>query len=519
MDSIADPFAVLDHELRVIFMNEAAARSSGVERSAIIGKRPWDVFPETRESAFMRAYEECLRDRKPVVVEDYFAPHDRWFESTVASVPQGISVYTRDVTARRKNDDLTRRLTAYAELLNDVTRALDAEEGEAIGATLQRICEALVKHLGAAFARVWTLEPAAQAEDPGTLILRASAGRYTHIDRPHRAVPVGSFKIGLIASEAMPHLTNDVLNDPRVGNPAWAKEQGTVSFAGYPLLVDDRVICVMAMFAKEPLHADTTKSLAGIADSVAQGLARRKAEKALAARVEELARSNAEVEQFAYVASHDLQEPLRMVASYNQLLARRYKGKLDDKADEFIGFTVDGVTRMQRLLNDLLACSRVGNRSREHESVDLGVIVDDATKNLERAIADETVVITRDPLPTVIGDEGQLVQLFQNLLGNAIKFHGTAAPRVHIGARMEEGAWLLWVKDNGIGIDPEYFQRVFVIFQRLHPREAYPGTGIGLAICKKIVERHGGRIWVESAPAEGSTIYFKLPAVPAGRAS
>jgi PAS domain S-box-containing protein len=246
-----------------------------------------------------------------------------------------------------------------------------------------------------------------------------------------------------------------------------------------------------------------------VAAAVTDITERRHAEQELARRAADLARSNAELEQFAYVASHDLQEPLRMVSNYTQLLARRYEGRLDTDADEFITFAVDGARRMQTLINDLLAFSRVGTRGREPEPTDCEGVLQQALMNLKAAIEESGAQITSDPLPTVSGDEGQLVQLLQNLIGNAIKFRGEDAPRVHVSAREEGVDWVFSVADNGIGLDEQYRDRIFVIFQRLHGREQYPGTGIGLAICRKIVERHGGRIWVESEPGQGATFYRK----------
>ena len=238
---------------------------------------------------------------------------------------------------------------------------------------------------------------------------------------------------------------------------------------------------------------------------------RKKGEADLLNKVEELNRSNEELGQFAYIASHDLQEPLRMVASYTQLLSRRYKGKLDADADDFIAFAVDGASRMQRLIQDLLAFSRVGTKGQELLDTSSEEALKQALVNLRGAIADSGALVTHDPLPAVMADEMQLTQLFQNLVGNAIKYQKPGIPKVHVSAAKNGGQkWMFSVKDNGLGIDPQYFERIFGMFQRLHKREEFAGTGIGLAICKKIVERHGGGISVESQPGEGSTFRFAL---------
>jgi PAS domain S-box-containing protein len=239
---------------------------------------------------------------------------------------------------------------------------------------------------------------------------------------------------------------------------------------------------------------------------------RKKSEQHLMKTVGELKRSNDELEQFAYVASHDLQEPLRMVASYTQLLAKRYQGRLDSEADEFIAYAVDGSNRMQGLIRDLLAYSRAGTNGKVLREVSSERALKDALANLRATIEESGAVVTHDSLPAITSDDTQLVQVFQNLVGNAIKYRSAKVPEVHVSATKNGGKeWIFSVRDNGLGIDPQYFERIFVLFQRLHGREEFKGTGIGLTICKKIVERLGGRIWVESPPEKGSTFYFSLP--------
>jgi signal transduction histidine kinase len=226
---------------------------------------------------------------------------------------------------------------------------------------------------------------------------------------------------------------------------------------------------------------------------------------------EELARSNRDLEQFAYVASHDLQEPLRMVATYTQLLAERYQGKLDENADKYIHYAVEGALRMQTLVKDLLAFSRVGRKQETLRETDCNLVVRNVIANLQSLIQESGARIDYEALPVLVADPSELLQLFQNLIGNAIKFRGAEPPEIRITARKEKKEWLVSIKDNGIGISPQHVEDVFVIFKRLHTREEYPGSGIGLAICKKIVEHNQGHIWVESKPGMGSTFQFTWP--------
>jgi PAS domain S-box-containing protein len=238
---------------------------------------------------------------------------------------------------------------------------------------------------------------------------------------------------------------------------------------------------------------------------------RNQAQQELTRKLEELARSNADLEQFAYVASHDLQEPLRMVISYTQLLARRYHGKLDASADEFIGFAVDGASRMQQLIQDLLSYSRLTTRGQALQFTPAEAACKAALENLQKSIKNSNAEVTVGPLPTVLADATQLAQLFQNLIGNAIKYCNKRRPEIRVDARSNGNEWVFSVQDNGIGIEPQYFERIFQMFQRLHTRNEYSGTGIGLALCRKIAERHGGKIWVDSHLGQGSTFLFTIP--------
>ena len=258
----------------------------------------------------------------------------------------------------------------------------------------------------------------------------------------------------------------------------------------------------------EALKRETNRTIEIVSSEIAD---RRLAEEQLRKALDELARSNAELEQFAYVASHDLQEPLRMVSSYVELLARRYGGSLDSDADEFIGFAVDGARRMQQLIRDLLSYSRVGTRDCAMAPTDFNSVVDQALQNLCMAVEESGAEVHRSSLPVVRADKSLMVQVFQNLVGNAIKFHGDSLPRVIINHRRTAGQVVFSVRDHGIGIDPRFHDQIFTVFRRLHRTSQYPGTGLGLALCKRIVERHGGQIWVDSAPAEGACFHFSIP--------
>ncbi len=302
----------------------------------------------------------------------------------------------------------------------------------------------------------------------------------------------------------------EVIPGIRASNPELFEAYGNAALTGKTAKFETYVEPLGIWFALT-VYGTSKGHFVVVFDNISE---RKAAEARLQQTLAELERSNKDLEQFAYVASHDLQEPLRMVSSYTQLLGKRYEGQLDEKARKYIAYAVDGAVRMQRLINDLLTFSRVGTRGQALADSDTHAILGEAIANLGAAIAETNALITSDDLPVVCTDASQLSLVFQNLISNGIKFHGTTPPRVHVSAQDRGSEWMFSVRDNGIGIEPQYASRLFVIFQRLHTREAYPGTGIGLALCKRIVERHHGRIWFESEPGTGSTFYFTLPKSP-----
>jgi len=304
---------------------------------------------------------------------------------------------------------------------------------------------------------------------------------------------------------------SDFFTDPEAARAGYQQvfREGWVQ--DYALEVRRRGGFATPVLYNASVYRNETGAVVGVFAAARDISERKRAERVLEDKTNELARSNAELQQFAYVASHDLQEPLRMVANFTQLLADRYGDKLDQDAREFIGYAVEGATRMQTLIQDLLALSRVGTRGMKFAPVRLDDALGGAMANLEFAIRESGALVSHDELPAVKADSSQMVQLFQNLISNGIKFKSEGPPRMHVSAVRNGTGWTFSVRDNGIGFEPQYAEQIFAVFRRLHARDEYPGTGMGLAICKKIVERHHGRIWAESKPGSGSAFFFTIP--------
>jgi NO-binding membrane sensor protein with MHYT domain/signal transduction histidine kinase len=406
------------------------------------------------------------------------------------------------------------RKATFVELLQVV--ATTSNEATSVDAVLQFTIDQICERTGWPIGHVYRLSSrAGEGLVPSGLWHLDSTSEFEAFRQVTCSTPLamGAGLPGRVLLSGKPAWIPDISLDANFPRTKAILDLGVKGTFAFPVFADGAVVAVLEFFSSriEEPDSEFLTVMSNVGVQLGQVVERTRAQEVLARKADELARSNADLEQFAYVASHDLQEPLRMVASYTQLLARRYRGKLDADADDFIGFAVDGATRMQALIQDLLSFSRVTTKGRSLQYIDAKAACDSACANLQRSIEKAAAVVSVAPLPSVLADAGQLTQLFQNLIGNAIKYRNDREPKIHVAAKPTGATWTFSVQDNGIGIDPQYWERIFQMFQRLHTRDEYSGTGIGLAICRKIVERHGGRIWVESQLGHGSTFLFTIP--------
>ena len=557
-------------DYRFLEVNEAFGRMTGLTPAVVKGKTVREVIPAIEES-WIETYGKVALTGESTQFENYSAPLSRWYQVRAYSPRKGqFATVFSDITARREMEEALRQsqrdLNRAQAVAHTGSWRLDIRGNELVwSAEAYRIFGVPIGTPMTYDSFLTTIHPedreyvdtkwaAALRGEPYDIQHRIVAGgetKWVHETAELEFDEKGTLRGGfgtvqdITERRRLEHEVemvarfpgenpNPILRVDRSGvilyaNPSaasvlrqWQRQVGDTAPDDWQQMVRDTLAGSSRVIEMEVVGRIYSMWLApipaaGYVNIYGRDITELKeAEKELRERSEELARSNAELEQFAYVASHDLQEPLRMVSSYVQLLARRYKDKLDQDANDFIDYAYDGATRMQNLINDLLAYSRVGTRGKLSVPVNLEDALSTALDNLKITIAESAATIERGRLPVVMGDEGQLTQVFQNLIGNAIKFRGAAPPLVEISATLREGEWVISVRDNGIGIDPQYFDRLFNIFQRLHGREKYPGTGIGLAICKRIMERHGGRIWVESQPDNGATFSFTVPEMRGG---
>ncbi|HVL68639.1 MAG TPA: PAS domain S-box protein [Vicinamibacterales bacterium] len=478
-----------------------------------------DIHPDDRDRVLAQIRDTVER-HLPHRLEYRIVPPDgvvRWVEARGQMFldehgePERIVGICMDVTERKRAEAAQLEGQRHAALTAAVGLALTRTA--ALDAMLQECAEAVVRHTDAAFARIWTLDPGDEV-----LHLRASAGMYTHLDGPHSRVPVGRFKIGLIAEERQPHLTNHVIGDPRVGDQEWAKREGMRAFAGYPLMVGDDLVGVLAMFSRRELGEHDLAALATVANGVALGIQRKHAEEALQRRADELARvaaalarSNAELDAFAYAASHDLRAPLRGISNLAQWIEEDLTaaGSLRPETREMLELMRSRMHRMEALIDGILQYSRAGRITERAVEVDTRRLVQDVVDLL--SVPEPARVDISAGLPVIESPLAPLQQIFMNLIGNALKYNNSPEPVVRIAAA-DAGEFVEFsVSDNGPGIAPEYHERIWGIFQTLEARDKVEGTGIGLSLVKKLVEGQGGRAWVESAPGDGATFRFLWP--------
>ena len=446
---------------------------------------------------------------------------DRWFHFVVVGMQEyGVGhIYGYDITDRHRAESALRasvseqrRRTREQETLSNIARIIGSSL--AIDEVYERFAREVAQLIP--FDRIVINLTADRA---GYMV---DTYQSSTVEVPDRA-PDQAYVVEGTLSDAVIKSQRCIVFQP--GNEAEAADgyaglvgaygMGLRSFLSAPLLYRGEPIgCLNLHSLTDSAYSDRHRLLAErIGVYIAGAIANAQLHTQVTRQTEELSRSNSELEQFAYVASHDLQEPLRMVSSYVALLGRRYDGQLDDRADKYIHFAVDGANRMQRLIHDLLAYSRVGTRGGELTPTDTASVLRETLSNLEVAIVESEAEVVYSDLPSVMGDPSQLRQLFQNIVGNALKFQSESRPRVELEASRDGDQWTFSIRDNGVGFDQRYAERVFGVFKRLHRNADIPGTGIGLAICQRIIERHGGRIWAESKLGEGSCFYFTLPAV------
>ena len=536
----SSPYAITLTRLvdgRILEVNDGFVGLTGYSHAEVIGNTTVDLRLWAREADRALVVSALAQRQRIYGVEFQFRKKSGelmtgLFSAEVIEINRQPWVLSSisDITDRKQAEDALRRQNAYLAALQETN--LDLVSQLDLDTLLEKIVQRAGQLMGTSAGYLELVDP-----QTGQLMPRVAMGALA--ESLWLPVQPGEGIAGTVWLTGQPLIVADY--DTWPGRVASFSHNAIRAGAGVPLVLGTRTVGVLGLAydaaSPQTFDADALDLLAAFArlatlaienarlfaEAQQELVERKHAEEKLQLFAAELERSNKELEQFAYIASHDLQEPLRTVIGYLQLIARRYEGQLDRDMDEFIGFALDGVRRMQRLISNLLAYSRVGTRGAAFEPVDCNQLFAQAAHDLQMAISESAAKITCDPLPVVMGDSGQLGELFQNLIGNAIKYRGDQAPIVHITARqtfevsqtpkvLETTVWEFSICDNGIGIDPQYHDRIFGLFQRLHGAGEYSGSGIGLAICKKIVERHGGRIWVASQVGQGSTFYFTIPA-------
>lgn len=525
LESVTDAFVALDADFRFLYLNPAAERLTRRAAADLLGEALWDIFPWLAGTAAEGHLHAALRERQAATFETHLAPIDAWYEVRAYPADDGLTVYVSDVSERRRSELRRRQATERLERLQRAGVALNAVHlTSEIVTVMAEQAAAVFGAVGGTFALLDGHEPVLHVS--GTF--GVSAGEIRAWPQLPLAAPfplceaVRSRELVLLGN-----FEEATLWYPRLFDGGHA--QGHAAWAAVPITRGEAVLGSLGLIydAPQAFGPDERALMLAYAELCAQALGRARLyeaerelrlglERRVEARTSELRQSNRELEQFASVASHDLREPLRTISNYGQLLAGRYGAQLDERGARYLGFILDGSVRMHRLIEDLLALSRVGTHGSVFSPTDTAALLDVTVEMLGTAIEESGAQVRHSGLPQLMADATQLGQLFQNLIANALKFRRPdLAPQVQVAAVRDGGWWRFTVQDNGIGIAPEYQEQVFTLFQRLHRRDEYPGNGIGLSVCQKIVARHGGRIGIDSAPGQGCTVWFTLPATPA----
>jgi|GEM_PF-2129038 len=510
IESISDYIYAVDKNWNFIFVNQTAANDVGYDSSELLGKNIWETVEKLVGTDLEKNLRESM-DKREIKRFDWKTIYTESFrEFTVYPSAEGITVYGKNITKRRiAEKQLQIEIERLETILETNPSAVIIVEASGNISFINKRAKEIYginitgMDLSTAIAKVKSRRIDGSEYPVGDgPSARALSGQMVRNEEMLLEQPNGTV-LPIIGSAApIYNLEGDVISAVVIFDDISKRKQE--EWRKQKMLEKEQQLSEELSATNEELQATTEELKTSNEDLIL-------AQNSLVELVNKLKTSNKELEQFAYVASHDLQEPLRMVASFTQLLERRYKNNLDDDADDYIGFIVEGAQRMKDLIDDLLAFSRLNTEVRKFEPILIEVALDDVIFNLKSSIEENNAIITYDSLPTINGDPSQIRQLFQNLISNAIKFHGDATPEIHISARELDEEWLFGVMDNGIGIKPNHQEQIFSIFKRLHTRKDYEGTGIGLAICKRIVERHGGKIWVESEESVGSTFYLTIP--------
>lgn len=529
-ESVPDAMVILNAAGKIVLVNAQTERLFGYTRQELLGQPVERLLPERLRARHaghlatyfaaphLRAMGEGLdllgvrRDGTEIPLDISLAPIEIEGETLVTGA-------IHDISERKQAE----RVHAESERLVHFAAAVHQAlaKGEAMQSMLQRCADAMVQHLDAAFARIWTLNEAEQM-----LELQASAGLYTHLDGPHGRVRVGRLKIGLIAQDRRPHLTNAVLDDPRIGDHEWARREGLVAFAGYPLLVEGRVVGVIAMFARRPLSASLFDTLMTAADGIAQSIDRKRVEEEIHRLNQELEQrviertiqleiANRELEAFGHSVAHDLRSPLSAILGFGQILNEDYADRLDEAGQDMLHRLIKQSERMDELIRDLFALSSVTRSAMTWETIDLSALVRGIAAELQQRTPERRVTVIVPDNVVAAGDARLLRVALENMLGNAWKYtsrHATA--RIEFGTSVRNGEPVYFVRDDGAGFDMARADRLFEAFQRLHTDTEFEGTGVGLATVHRIVQVHGGHIWAEGATEQGATFYFTLGSAP-----